>query len=456
MEQIIITNDKIITFYSKYKNLNIIDINLQLIDLFESILNSNDIKENKILSILNNQSAELQNILLLVKSNDTQINNLKHELINKIYETKIDYINEIQNLLKLDQSDIKLSINNYNDILINKISNIIPKSNDQIYDNILCEFKKDLTSSLDKLINEKPERNLEYITIAINEKYNSLANILNNNLFQTEQRITTNINQLNQLGTKNMTLHEKIDEKISIHFDKYNNSSQKGYLGETHLYNILLKLFPTAEIKNATKLSKQGDFILNRKEKPLLLIENKDYKDNIPKSEIEKFLRDCIECDSHGVFISQKSGIVNKDNYQIDLHNGKILMYIHKMDYDENKLFLAINTIDLIFDKLSSLDNKSIINIDTKKLHNINQEYQKFIISKDKLITDIKDFSKKAIDNINAMKYSELESILSKNYANNKKLIHICPICNKYESENLLSISRHKPACLKKHTAMMK
>ena len=134
---------------------------------------------------MNNQSAELQNILLLVKSNDTQINNLKHELINKIYETKIDYINEIQNLLKLDQSDIKLSINNYNDILINKISNIIPKSNDQIYDNILCEFKKDLTSSLDKLINEKPERNLEYITIAINEKYNSLANILNNNLFSS-------------------------------------------------------------------------------------------------------------------------------------------------------------------------------------------------------------------------------------------------------------------------------
>ena len=27
----------------------------------------------------------------------------------------------------------------------------------------------------------------------------------------------------------------------------------------------------------------------------------------------------------------QKSGIVNKDNYQIDLHNGKILMYIHQM-----------------------------------------------------------------------------------------------------------------------------
>lgn len=57
-----------------------------------------------------------------------------------------------------------------------------------------------------------------------------------------------------------------------------------------------------------------------------------------------------------GIFISQHSGIAFKSNFQIDINNGNILIYIQNCDYDPEKIRLAIDIIDNLSTKLKDIN----------------------------------------------------------------------------------------------------
>ena len=148
--------------------------------------------------------------------------------------------------------------------------------------------------------------------------------------------------------------------------------------------------------------------------------------------------------------LSQTSGIIGKDNFQIDIHNNNILIYIHKADYDISKIKLAVNTIDFLSDKILTMkDNK--INIDAELLKDINNEYQQLIVMKENLNNNLKEYYKKTLDIYSNIDLPTLNKFLSNFYANNNKNIKICEICKKYESTSLLSLARHVQSCKKKH-----
>ena len=88
---------------------------------------------------------------------------------------------------------------------------------------------------------------------------------------------------------------------------------------------------------------------------------------NVPLIEIDKFIRDVNEHNISGIMLSISSGIANKKNFQIDItKNNNICIYIHNMNYDVEKLRLAIDIIDNLGSKLK--ENKKSIAI--AKLNN--------------------------------------------------------------------------------------
>ena len=161
--------------------------------------------------------------------------------------------------------------------------------------------------------------------------------------------------------------------------------------------------------------------------------ENKNYAINVKKDEVDKFIRDIDNNKYHGIMLSQTSGIIGKDNFQIDIHNNNILIYIHKADYDISKIKLAINTIDFLSDKILTMKNNKI-NIDAELLKDINSEYQQLIVIKENLNNNLKDNYKKTLDIYSNIDLPYLNKFLSNFYANNNKNIKICDICKKYES----------------------
>jgi hypothetical protein len=329
--------------------------------------------------------------------------------------------------------------NNINTLIEKQNDNLFNKINLLICNDITCELKKDLNNSFEQLYKSNSKITFDDVQNIISDKYDRLYNIFN-----------TNFLHLKEIGVKNTTINENTNTEIVKLLNRYNNSSSKGDIGEFQLNKLLLHSFPSAEIINTSNLTGKGDFMLERQNKDILLIETKEYTNNVKKSEIDKFIKDCTNNNCNGLFLSQTSGIVNKSNFQIDIHNNKILIYIHNMNYDKDKLLLGVNLIDMIYEKLN-LFNGTTININSDELKNINNEFQQLIYIKNKMIIDLKDYYKKTFDNINKINMLELENILTKHFANLKKNNYICEICNTYEALSLKSLARHKTICKKKH-----
>lgn len=76
------------------------------------------------------------------------------------------------------------------------------------------------------------------------------------------------------------------------------------------------------------------------------MFENKVYETNVKLEEIQKFIRDVEEIKTNAIFLSQNSGITRKKNFQVDIHKGLIMIYIHNVQYSPEKIQIAIDIIE--------------------------------------------------------------------------------------------------------------
>jgi hypothetical protein len=493
ISEITITNEKIISFYNKHKHIDIEQINLKIIDMFETLFSSsldNPTVVTNILTILNSQNVELNNIQSLMKHsyeiNNKELNNMKElqslnisniksdieymkssllslnsNLTGKIYEIKDNYISELKEQLNYKESStlniLSSVIEKLNSSIIDKmtlmLSETLPKIQMSQTTELISKFKNDLLTSLNTLNENDPEKILDKLSMIFDNKYNSLITSVNetliNNISQSEIRLTTNIEHIKTLSTTTSINQETINNELLTYLNKYKNSSTKGNQSETALLNILTKEFTTAEISRTSNLSNQGDFIMKKKDKVPILFENKDYTYNVNKDEVDKFIRDIEKTEYHGIFISQHSGIVGKENYQLDIHNKNILIYIHNCDYDITKINLAVNVIELLNDKIQDI-NINEISISNDLLKDINNELLQLINTRDKILTNLKDYYKRTLELCNEISLPNLENYISTYFATLKKNIIICDICKQFEALNLKSLARHKTSCKNK------
>lgn len=165
--------------------------------------------------------------------------------------------------------------------------------------------------------------------------------------YKFQQSVLQYIQPLQQNINYNTTNISNLHECITNFTNQFQNSSKKGNISEQFLKNVLTNAFPNTEIKSTSKTSKSGDFILEHCIGSIL-IENKDYSENVPKDEVNKFIRDVQENNTHGILLSQKTGIVNKENFHIDVNNGKAIIYLHNVNYDASLIQIAVSIIQSI------------------------------------------------------------------------------------------------------------
>jgi len=247
----------------------------------------------------------------------------------------------------------------------------------------------------------------------------------------------------------------KVLDDLGEFLSKYKGSSNKGKFGEQNLSSILNNLYTNAEITNTSGTKASGDFIMKRVDKPTILFENKDYDYNIPKDEIAKFIRDVDTQNMHGIFCSQYSGISFKQNFQIDINKGNVLVYIQHCEYSLEKIRIAVDIIDSLSVKLQDLNMDEDNNTISKEvLDEINTEYQAFILQKEAMVTLVKDFTKKINTHIDDIKLPCLDKYLSHKYAYVKSNCFTCDICNIFVATTKQSLSAHKRGCAKKMKTM--
>ena len=281
----------------------------------------------------------------------------------------------------------------------------------------------------------------------------SLLNSIVNFSYKLEHILENKISVLKDSATANREIISCQNDNLNILLKRFENSSKKGKLSENLLSNVLSDAFPLAEIQDVGKTKETGDIIMLRKNKAKILIENKDWTRPIVNAEVQKFIRDVEIQKCHGLFLSQNVGICSKDNYEIDILEGNLVtVYIHNVNYDEEKIRVGVDIIDNISEILKEIDlleiNKSTEYGISKELTQfINVEYQNYLSHKDKTIRMAKDFVANLIKHEEEFNFSSLEKFLESkcNIQNNK---NVCKYCG-YIGKKAQSLSAHMRGCTK-------
>jgi hypothetical protein len=251
----------------------------------------------------------------------------------------------------------------------------------------------------------------------------------------------------------NLTIID-IFEKLIISNNEINNITSietqlKSFVNKP-LSNILSSLFPSAEIINLQNNNSDNINIIKHDNNEILV--NYLYCDgNLTKEVIDTFISNVKENNCCGLLISHDTGIYSKNNFQIDIVDDKIIIYIHRAFEDYDKIKIGIDIINHLQYKLNYFEcNENTINKDI--LEEINKEYKQYSLQKLNILQTIKQFNNKLVKQIEDIKFPTLENYLeitSNNKSITKNNINnfICDKCNIYIAKNKQALSSHKRAC---------
>jgi len=463
MTEIILKHDRIISFYNKHRTIDPETINVFFCDMMEKMLEKIDVSLNSNLAaqLIDNMKS-LQNEMSHIKENMNKTNNdMITQFSLKLSELKKENMEDMKMILTNNTADkVAPLLQNHTVSLIDKttilINDLIPKNQEVLLrevnfimktmqNSIMEETKKLTTNTIDN-------NSLNLFFSQFDQKFSQSQATLNNLFIMTESKIDNKITEVRDISLKNKKAEETLQEDVSRVLKKMENSSLKGKLSENLLFNVLVTLFPNGQITSVGTQKETGDIILERKGKSKILIENKNYSSNVNQDEVKKFIRDIELQKCCGLFISQNTGIASKNNFEINLHNGNVLLYLHEANNDPEKIRIAIDIIDnfkLKFDELNSEKQIDGELISKEILDEINKEYQELIIQKLSIVKTIKDNADKLIKQFETIKFPSLEKYLSTRYAFSTGVSFICKHCD-FIAKNQQSLSAHLRGCKSK------
>ena len=466
---ITIDNQKIWKFFKEeHPNLSPENTMLTFIDIMNKLSQDvNSSLNNTLAAQLVESMKQLQSQVSVVSDNVSRIQT--DTLTNfslKLSEFKKDYIEDVKMILTNNVSEkIAPLLKEQNTIMLDKtyilINDIIPKNNEslskQIGDSIKIlhsSISEDTNRFLSSSINQKT---LDDFILGLDNKFaqtlltsqtfhTSSEQRLNQSLREIKSSTDSNFNSIKEISTSNQQLATSLNTNVSDMLKKMDNTATKGKLSENIVYNILQTIYPVSQIDFVGTTKETGDIILTRNNKPKILVENKNWDKNVVQEEVKKFIHDVETQKCCGLFIAQNYGIANKEQFQIDIHDGNVLVYIHSVHNDAEKIKVAIDIIDHFKGKLDELDTHTDIDTISKEvLDSINQEYQMYCAQKLNIMKTIKDFNHKILKQVEDIVIPSLDNYLSARYASSTSK-YVCQYCE-YIGKNQQAMSAHQRGC---------
>jgi hypothetical protein len=454
-----ITDETILAFYKENTGLDFIAMNHIFINILNSL--STNLSENM-------NTTMMSKIFSLVNDIHSNLNVIKSDIIIKFHESKKEYIEDLKTLFSnsslTNNEKINTLIEKNNDALLTKttllVNDIIPKSQEKNYlqiENCIKSFCSSITKDTTRLLelNTKDDSNIDDIIDNIDTQFSKMITTIQQPIFSfiqsSEERTNTGIQQVKDHLSIHQNNQTKLTTELNDFLNKYkNNSSSKGGVSEAELYYMLQSVMPSDEIIKVSSDTASCDFKVIRmdKSKPTILFENKDYSRSVSTDEVKKFERDLQVQKIHGIFISQKSPITFKNQFQIDIINGLIHIYIPNTEYDTNKIKIAVDIVDSLSIKLYALSNTSNeYSISKDDIDEILEEYKFFITQKLQMIETIRSVTKQLIDKMEDIQLPKLKKLFIKigNIENDNDFK--CTLCNAWSGKNKASLGAHIRNC---------
>ena len=443
---------KVWAFYHEHPELNFEKMNIMFTDILISIMQTTNPENNtNITSQILNGIANIQSQLT-----NQQVQYDK-QLFLKLTEFKKEYIDDLKMILSSNIADkIAPLIKETNGSIVDKtqllLTELVPKHNEnlskQINENIksFCSFITDEISKTSQMDGEPlTQSSLDTFIKTIDLKF---ADVIDMTKKMVDSNKDATLSQFSSITSSQNALLSEVKDV----FKRMENSSSKGKMSENIVLNILRGLFPSAEVEYVGSQKETGDIMIHRKDKEKILVENKCYESRqVTSDQVKKFIHDVDTQNCSGLFLSQEGGIVNKDNFEINIHNRNVLLYIHNVNYDPEIIKIAVDIIDSFKSKLDEITLTDDYSISNDTLEEINKEYQLFVEQKLAQLKMVKDFSQKMIKSIEDVQLPSLEKMLSSRFGYTNSGKFICEKCH-FVGKNRLALSVHKRTCDKTPT----
>jgi len=437
-------------------------MNAIFVDILEKLMdNLSDKIDNSQNSLLIQQLvSKFDRIENSLSSQSDSINTL-YQKISAIVSSHLDsLVNNMRDTIKSNNSDseknvIQQIINN-NDLFLNKISSLtnnsqitsfIEKEINKMNSSVNSEFIR-LNSSLE---NSDSSQILSSLTQLISSKYSEIDTSLKTRIDSLlSSSSSSNTSMYSELLSR-LEKSSSVLDTVNNYFQKQSGSNSKGKQGEGKLELILSDIFPNASITNTSGLTASGDFFIEHVNKTKLLIDTKDYETVVPVKEVEKLIRDVEVNNCNGILISQNSGIAQKNDFEINIHDNNIIVFIHNAQYNPDKILLATNIIDHLEPLIVKNTSNSEESISSELLLSINREYQELASQKLNIINSIKKNQHELINQVQKLELPVLTKFLETKYANTGKACFKCELCNSFFGKNAKSLSAHQRKCKKEN-----
>ena len=258
---------------------------------------------------------------------------------------------------------------------------------------------------------------------------------------------------INEISKSNKEILSSQNDKLNNLLNRFENSSAKGKMSENLVLNTLKDMYPNAEIYSVGQTKETCDIMLVRNNKPKILVENKDWRRPVIQEEVKKFMRDIELQKCCGLFLSQNTTITTKDNFEINVHDGNVLVYVHCANNDPEKIKIALDIIDAFSNTLKLLEEESCsdqdMNVISKEVSDhINAEYMNFLSKKNKTIKMAKEFIQTLVKQLEEFTIPSLEVYLASKYSLSSSKF-VCEFCG-FMGKNQQSKSAHMRGCTKK------
>jgi hypothetical protein len=453
-----IRNQEVINFY-KTHSLDFESMNYLFYTILKKLLINMDTSlhstlANKLIDGVSQLSKKINRF-------ETNLNkhqqDLSSSILSKFNEYRKEYLQDLKLTLSSNHTEqILPTIKEYNTHFIDKttlmLNELIPKNNEQLTKNIEYNLKLLQSSFLDETSKLFSQNHSSLNQQKINEflqTINQTQNVLSSLISNSDIKMDNKLQQLHITLSEKDKLFDSVKNNISNLIGKFDHSSNvtKGTISEMVLLDIIIDLFPTGQIEHVGGQKETADIKLSRLNKPTILIENKEHDNNVPKIDIEKFIRDCDINSCCGILFAQRKGIANKNNFELQIHKNNILLYVHEVNFNKQTIKTAIDIVDNFKSKYDeNIANNDSYQISEETLNEINQEYSDFANQRNQLQRMLKDFNDKMNSNIQSLKFPNLEKILQSKYATSSNQVEqTCKYCNKVILKSVKQHYRHCP-----------
>lgn len=465
-----ITNPKIIDFYAAHPHISFNDINTKLLDVLEKVASKQVFSTETLASAIfrpetKRKMDELRSFIDKIRE---AIQSQIQYISSKYVIAKTEYTAEFQAII-VSHTNTRQRVLQLNTVFLDKMrallfavikirqSNIADKTQ-----TLIRQFEKILNANAESIV-AKPDNTTAAKDYIDNFESNAshmmqaITQLLVDCVNTCESRVR-NVSELLHQGEEiNTAVYYKLiyDLNDILHqIPLLENGAQE--ISNRNFEFILSNAFPTATILNTEDSADNASFVLSRSEKPTIYIESHEIRDrNVNAGEVKQFITQTGEKSIHGIILSQHTGIAGKTNYRVEIHNNRVIVYLHKMSNSAEKLQIAVDMIDALTSKLTefffSSDNKYAIPKDV--LDDVNREYQQFILQKEAILTMVKDQHKRLVTQLDEMRFVSLDRYLATRYSSCKKQGFTCDLCGVFNVGTLKGLAAHKRGCARKQVA---